>query len=108
MGISYQQNDTTSVCTFAVYCSGLSLNTGAGTNHANLQARYGGTAGSGNFTLTMLASGTRLVGWSWELPIINGESWLGGTWTVRLNVATANSNVTWTDCFICRVSSGII
>lgn len=106
MTVSYQETDTTSVCTYAVYCSGLSLNTGAGTNHANLQANFNGTAGSGSFTSTMLASGTRLVAWMFELAISNGENWLAGTWTVRLHINTANANVTWTDCFICRVDSG--
>jgi hypothetical protein len=105
MTVRYQQTDATSVCTYAVYCSGLSLNTGAGTNHANLQTIFGGTSGTGNFTMTMLASGTRLVSWMYELPITNNETWLTGIWTVRLNVITANSNVTWTDCFICRVDS---
>lgn len=33
-------------------------------------------------------------------------TWSAGTWTVRLNVTTANMNLTWTDVYICRTSSG--
>jgi hypothetical protein len=108
MPISYQQTDTTAVCARAVYCSALSLASGTGTQHAELQAVFGGTAGSGSFTLGLAASQTTVIGWAFEIPITNGETWLGGTWTVRLRINTANSNITWTNIDICRVSSGCV
>jgi hypothetical protein len=106
--ISYQETDTTSVCGRGTYCSGLSLNSGTGTNHAELQATFGAAPGSASFTLGLAASQTTVIGWHFELAITHGENWLGGTWTVRLNINTANSNVTWTNVDICRVSSGCV
>src|SRR5262245_65381674 len=32
-------------------------------------------------------------------------TWDAGTWTVRLNVTTANASIQWTDTYICKVNS---
>src|SRR5438309_5675605 len=108
MPVNYQQTDGNTACAFAAFCSSLALLSGTGSLHANLQAIFGGTAGSGNFTLGLAASQTTVIGWAFEIPITNGENWLGGTWTIRLNINTANANVTWTNVDICRVSSGCV
>jgi hypothetical protein len=64
-------------------------------------------------TVTTNAAVTNRIAVSFELTAASGSTalgtlynWLAGTWVVRLNVTTANANITWTECYICQVNSG--
>lgn len=101
---SYQETGTASDLAVAVFCSGRTL-----TANANKVARLiqvGGTAG-GSTTLGLNSSEANRV----VLNLISGAgdpgatAWSAGNWEVRLNVTTANTNWTWTECYVCRISS---
>lgn len=73
-------------------------------------ATVGGTSGSTQQTRTVAAGtgtvgSTRCVYFVCKLSVNSGVVWNSGTWTWRINITTANMNLTITDVFICRVNS---
>lgn len=102
MAINYTQTDSAIIA--GIYCSG-------GASSANDIARTavdGGTAGTGTPSVIATASGVSEALLNFEITPAGGTSWDAGTWTVRLNVTTANMNVTLVAIWICRVdSSGV-
>lgn len=105
MAQDFQQTDTAgSACAplalpGGAYCGNVSSN--ASVNRA---ATVGGTAGSTPLTSPAQNSAdVRAI--LMELTVGAGVQWDAGTWTVRLNITTANANIQWTATHICHVSS---
>ena len=96
-------NSTTGVCAGnAVYCSGAATSDGG----ASRVASVGGTAGTETTLATSaLASSTDNANGLYTLDIPAGTSGDSGTWTIRLNITTANMNLTVTKIYVCRVNS---
>lgn len=102
MAMTWVQSDTT--VSTAAACSGLS----AGSSMAKA-ATIGGTAGSSENTLTHATStaGTlRLV--HFRLTVPNGSTWGASTFTIRLNLTTANHQIDWVSAYVCRVNSSLV
>jgi hypothetical protein len=68
----------------------------------------GGTAGVTEVTMTHAANTADRMGVAIQsAPNEPGlTNWASGTWTVRLNVTTANTNITLQEVYISRVNSG--
>lgn len=104
---SVQQTDSAGSCALGIigtgsYCSGVSSNASV-----NKLASVGGTAGSTPITSPSQNSvDNRAIIIEWVPG--SGVTGSSGTWTVRLNVTTANANLNWTATHICRVSSGCV
>jgi hypothetical protein len=98
-----QQTDTAAVDGAIAACSGR----GAGAVTDNKQATSGGTPGVGTPGLTINGHATdvRLVHFESAVNEPNNTNWDAGSWIVRLNITTGNANVTWDECYICRVNS---
>lgn len=106
MAINYTQTDgTTGRCNSnAGYCSGFSTTQSAGTGRV---CSDGGTAGTGAVSTTTGAA-TRAIGAYFTIIPDSGTTGNSGTWTVRLNVTTANMNLTLLEVWICRVNSSCV
>lgn len=97
--MTWTQEDTNSTLTAA--CSGLT----AGTAIAK-RGIVGGSAGSSEGTIShpTSASGTlRLAHFGLVVPA--GTTWGASTFTIRLNVTTANMFLDWVSAYVCRVNS---
>jgi hypothetical protein len=103
MAISLQQTDAAAIDGAMAACSGRS----AAQTTDNKQATQNGTAGTTSPTITLAANSSNVRGVHFESA--NNEpnltSWPAGNWTVRINVTSPNTNITWTECYICRVNS---
>ena len=100
--ISLQQTNITAPCGFAAYCSTQS-NTSGLTGASD--ARSGGFPGTVEVVPELVNSETRVnvvVFSTLDLGVI---SWGSGTHTVRLNITTGNSSLTWEDTYVCRVNT---
>lgn len=99
---SYQETDTAAVDGAKQMCSP----TGTGTGPQAFQGSQGGSAGSAAHTATLngAISASEIM---WESPSgdPNNTSWPAGNWVVRLNVTSANANLQWDACYICRCNS---
>lgn len=99
-----QETSTASDLAVAVFCSGRSLSANASKSARVMQRD---AVPGGVVTLGLNSSEANVV----NLNLIStpgdmgAADWGPGTWTVRLNVTTAQSNWTWTECHICRISS---
>jgi hypothetical protein len=103
MAMIFTQTDTDGVCGTADYCQNITPDPPF---DAQKQCSVGGSAGSTPVTVTVGASTNRMI--SFECVVPAGTSWDAGDWTLRLNVTTANMNLTWGTGAICRVSSGCV
>jgi hypothetical protein len=104
VAINYTQTDSTSgVCLGSSFCSLVAADGSGG-----MIAADGGTPGTGTTSVQKTSSQDETAGDSHSYTIIPaaGTSWDGGTWTVRVNVTTANMNLSITAIYICRVDSG--
>lgn len=104
MPINYTQTNTTSTLTGSstvALCSGAGLGNGLLTKDAT----EGGTPNSSGNGLVIIASDTNDWCVKYTCIISAATTWNAGTWTWRLNVTTANMNVTLISVFICRVNS---
>src|SRR5262245_17206206 len=104
MAIIYAQTGTAAGAGSAVACSGGTLIGGG--QEKNSLCTIGGTAG-GAVTVggSQLDAETNQAGVMFEIVPTSSAVWSSGNFTVRLNVTTANANVTWTGTFICRLNS---
>lgn len=107
MAISFQQTDTNSACTIIAssYCSTFII---GGQLPKNKQATVGGTPGVASNTQNVDPSAVDLDQMSFECVVPNGYDGSAGNWTVRLNVTTANANITWDGVTICRMNSACV
>ena len=105
MAQTYQVDDTVTVCAVNVYCSGRSL---TGKTPVIVEAEVGGAGTSTTSSPTIAAGETNVVAVNIELVVPAGATWGSGTWTIKINITTANSSVTWTEVYVCRVSSGCV
>lgn len=110
MARNYQQTSTqTGGDTGTVQCSGV---TQAAVVLDYRKILEGGVAG-GNVTVTapgyvkapILARGCHFFTAAND-P--NDTSWAAGNWVIRLNVQTANANMTWVRTYVCRVNSALV
>lgn len=89
-------------------CTGTELNgcSGAtGGSTANRQATVGGTAGTVAVPDSITGNATGEVGPVMDLTVPASTTGDSGTWTTRLNVTTANMNLTIVSIFVCRANS---
>jgi hypothetical protein len=100
MAINLTQTDTVGTCALDRYCA-----VDASTPEARRECTDGGTAGTSEVTLTLVKNSMADNRIQFECIIVAGTSWDGGTWTVRLNVTTANANIDWDTVVICRLNS---
>ena len=91
------------------FCSSATL---AAANSNSVICTDGGTLGSNVAGSTLNSSQTDTVFYGagggralLELTVASGVIWSAGTWTVRLNVTTANMNLTLQKVAICRLNS---
>lgn len=98
MGLSFVQTDTTAPAGGITACSGKTVSS---TVAARL-CTEGGTAGE-----SVATSGPRVDRASAMFEISPGANvdWLAGTISVPFNVTSANANVTWSGCYVCRLNS---
>lgn len=99
MAITYVANGS-SVAEIGVGCSGA---TNGGETFEIIVGGDGGTTSTvgiaGSATNTIFS---KLVIPASELSGVTGSS---GTWTIRTEVTSANMNLTWSECYICRIDS---
>jgi hypothetical protein len=77
------------------------------TTPASRAAAEGGTAGSLEVTLTLVASTTDRRTLMFSMTPGGTDTWAAGNWTVPINVTTAGvAGMSWASTFICRVNSG--
>lgn len=102
MAINFQQTDTAATfpndhCTVDADCTGLT---------SGRECSDGGSAGSTAVSPapTIVASVGRVVR-AFKCVVDSGVSWDAGTWTVRMNVTTANMNLEIDRLWICRIDS---
>lgn len=102
--INYTQTDTQDTIQGS-YCSGVAGADSSTPATIKNQCTDGGTAGSTPLTPSVIGAAT---GWitNFQVIIASGTSWNAGTWTWRLNVTSANMNLTITEVYLCRLNSG--
>lgn len=100
MGVNYTQTDTFG-SSLQSWCSGASV-----FSADSKVAQDGATAGSASDSVNVSSSAVSELDLGFEITPASGTTWGSGTWTVRLNVTTANMNVTWVAVYICQVDSG--
>lgn len=99
MAINYTQTDTNDEATINSYCAAAGM-----LSAFRVVCTNGGTAGTGTHTLQL--SGEATSGHTtYKVIPGTGVSWNAGTWTVRVNITTANMNLTITAIHICRMNS---
>lgn len=103
MSHSFQQTDDNILQPTSV-CTALS---NAGAVLFPIECSNGGTAGSAaesiNHNTTTGGASRRFE--IFKCVVGAGVSWDAGTWTTRINITTANMNITATAVYICRVDS---
>lgn len=104
MAINYRQTDTNATCADGQYC----LPVSTGTVDILKLASDGGTAGVTEATGSHFANASDQRDILFEIVPAAGTTWAAGNWTVRLNVTTANMNLTWDTVYICRVNSSCV
>src|SRR4029434_1901476 len=103
MAVIYAQTATVAPAGALVACSGAVL-IGGGQEQECL-CTVGGTAGGAVVVGgSQFDAGAGQAGVMFEIAPTN-TIWAAGSWTVRLNVTTLNTTVTWTDTYICRLNS---
>lgn len=101
MARDFQQQDNSGTCGTIVSCSGGTVADGP----VNRAAVFGGTAGTTEATFNLKNPATTRAAVFFEITPQNGLEWQTGTAIIRLNVTTANANLTWRHTRICRLSS---
>ena len=104
MALIFTQTDTDGACAGAVFCGPGTLNAAKSVKAGS----SGASAGSTPVSVSIDASATDKYAVWFELTVDSGVSWDSGNWTQRLNVTTANMNLTWTRIEVCRISSGCV
>lgn len=108
MAINFTQTDTAGDCdAVAAYCSGRPVGSVILSSN-DRQCTDGGTAGTGSNIIQLGGSETDVVGALFTCGVDADVSWDAGNWTVRLNVTSANMNITWSRVAICRVNSSCV
>lgn len=104
MAMTFTQTDTDPPsCAATSVCSGRTV-----IWEIQRECTVGGTAGSSPVSVQFTSSATNGFGVLFLCTVPSGSSWDSGTWTVRLNVTTANMNFTWTECYVCRANSSCV
>jgi hypothetical protein len=106
VAVSFQQTDTASACSLTG--SGPFCSTNSEGISKDRQATVGGLAGSTAQSVTILASQIDFDYVSFECLVPDGYVGSAGSWVVRMNVTTANSNLTWDGLTLCRVNSSCV
>lgn len=104
MTTTHQCTDSGASITNAWWCSGLSNSLA---NILDKIALEGGAAGTNNVACTLGASAVNNVCAHYQVAFERYDA-APGNWTIRINVATANMNVTWESCYLCRVNASLV
>lgn len=96
--INLTQTDLSASCSADVYCNAATL----ATQFQMVRATDGGTAGTRSATATVGTAGDQsAVFFRTASNDILKTTWESGTWTVRINVTTANMNIDWNIAQLC-------
>jgi len=99
---TFNQTDTNTTHGVVAMCSGSTTSTAYG----DTQISTSDAAGTGYETIT-LVKGTTAIGCAFESK--SGQpgitAWAAGTYTVNINVTTANADVFWEHTYVCRCNS---
>lgn len=82
-------------------CSGRGFGFGSDTRAAT----DGGTPGSTPISISLASSASLIDRGPSKCTVVVGALWTSGTWTWRLNITTANMNLTLEEVYICRFNS---
>lgn len=104
MSLVFTQTASVMTCAKGDFCGGVS----DAVNGVAKQALIGGAPSAVPINIPVQAGdvGHTYVWFECQLP--EGSVWNAGTWTVRLDVTTANANISWEGASVCRVSSGCV
>jgi len=99
-GVDYQQTDNASGNFLTALCSSATFDA-----TVSRDATVGGTPGTTPASTNISGSAVNHTGGIWfRITPAAGVTWDAGTWTVNVNVTTANMNLTLQTCSICRVN----
>src|SRR6187431_1393606 len=104
MAMTFVETDAAAVCTVATVTCEAGVIDGIA---EPCTAEVGGSAGTGTFLVNALSSSIAAKSSSSLITCSIPASTTGdaGTWTVQINITTANMNLTWAECWVCRVNS---
>lgn len=105
MALILVQIDTVAPCGTILACA--SPADGLATAPQARQAEEGGSAGSGELSVTINKGDTQ-AGVMFESPAVGKTIWQAGTYTVRLNVTTAVADLNLVEVHVCRVNSSCV
>ena len=99
---------TAATCTedSVAYCSGASTRSSGTVCRA--EAANGASADSALYGFELTGEGTGMIGCVLTCLVAAGVVWDAGTWTINLEVSTANMNLTITEAHLCRVDSSCV
>lgn len=100
MAIDYQQTQTSDSVDSGSHCSGRT-----DSFQWSKVCEDGGTPGTLELSTALSAGQTLNIKGRFAITPAPSVSWDAGTWTVRVNVTTANMNVTIEEVHICRLNS---
>jgi hypothetical protein len=103
MAKSFQQTANVAPCGAIAACSGATVG-----NDASADCVEGGTPGTevDSFGASSATTGNACV--FFELDPDDGDSWDEGDYVARINVESANADITWTETHVCRVNSSCV
>ena len=103
MSQTYRQTQTAAPCGTTQSCASHAV----GTLPKSSLCSIAGTAGTSAITITVAAASSQSV-IMFEATPGAGAIWTGNSWSVRVNVTTANSNLNWRRLYICRLNSSCL
>ncbi len=104
MTTSFRQTNTAAVCSALAYCSINSINSSTSLRQATAR----GTPGITPITQSIDGGALNLIAVYFECIVGTGTKWNAGTWTIHLNVTTANALIILDGLDICRINSGCL
>ena len=105
IALNYQQTGVAATSGQQGACCGAVLI--GGSQEQSSLCTIGGSGASSPVTVggSQFDIGTGQAGVMFEIEPTASVVWEAGTWTIRLNVTTANANVTWASTYICRLNA---
>lgn len=100
MAEDYQQTDTAAPCGVIQACSAVAPAADADAREASV----GGTAGATELACAVAAASSELC-YADEIAIADDTSLDAGDATLRLNITTAQNDLTWEEVYVCRLNS---
>ena len=100
MTFEFVQTDAEPDCGVSTFCATGSINT----DELTSQLEVDGTPGSTPQAADIDSNQTTLISFMQSTGGVGEETWDAGTWSIPFNVTDSQSNLTWTNVWVCRVS----